>query len=190
MGDPCGRPVGCGGAGHPLMNRFRSRLWACPRPGDGRSLHRSAAGRGVDRQTHKAECSYCSSYRPSPLIRTIHLFAVLTDRQRLRNLPYFGVRMECHVRLHSFTVVRHWYIDVAWGNFTLPRARNFLNVEALPVHDDARDVFMALPRHTCTREDDVQPVMSGAMRHPTQAWGLMGAQRISLGCTRRKTQER
>ena len=43
---------------------------------------------------------------------------------------------------------------------------------AIP-HDDAHDAFMTLPRHTSIREDEVQPVMEGAPRHPLQAWGLV-----------------
>ena len=31
-------------------------------------------------------------------------------------------------------------------------------------HDEAHDVFMTLPRHTSTREDEVQPVVEGALR--------------------------
>jgi hypothetical protein len=54
-------------------------------------------------------------------------------------------------------------------------------MEALPVHDDAHDVFMALPRHTSTREDEVQPVMSKAMRHPLQAWGSRGGALDQIG---------
>jgi hypothetical protein len=36
------------------------------------------------------------------------------------------------------------------------------DIEALPVHDDAYDVFMALPPHTSSREDDMQPVVEEA----------------------------
>jgi len=35
-------------------------------------------------------------------------------------------------------------------------ARNRLVMPSLPVHDDAHDVFMALPHHTNTRKHDVQ----------------------------------
>ncbi len=59
--------------------------------------------------------------------------------------------------------------------------------EGLPALDDALDVFLTLPGDTNTREDDVQPFVSVAMRlpvpqtgHPawgagipTQAWGLV-----------------
>ena len=35
-------------------------------------------------------------------------------------------------------------------------------------HDDAHDAFMALPPYTRSREHDGQPVVSAAMRQPTQ----------------------
>ncbi len=41
------------------------------------------------------------------------------------------------------------------------------------LHDAAHNAFMTLPRHTSTREDEVQPVVEGALRHPPQAWGLV-----------------
>ncbi len=53
-------------------------------------------------------------------------------------------------------------------------------MEALPVHDDAHDVFVTRPRHTSRREDEVQPVVEAAMRlpvpqtgFPTHVWGLV-----------------
>ncbi len=56
----------------------------------------------------------------------------------------------------------------------------WLDGEGLPALDDALDVFLTLPGDTSTREDDVQPVVSGAMRlpvprtgFPTHAWGLV-----------------
>jgi len=36
------------------------------------------------------------------------------------------------------------------------------------IHDDAHNVFMAYPRYTSLREDKMQLVASGTMRHPTQ----------------------
>ena len=48
------------------------------------------------------------------------------------------------------------------------------------LHDAAHNAFMTLPRHTSTREDEVQPVAEEALRlpvpqtgFPPQAWGLM-----------------
>ena len=38
------------------------------------------------------------------------------------------------------------------------------NVEVLAVHDAVHDVFVKLLAHTRTREDNVQPVVEGAMR--------------------------
>ncbi len=40
--------------------------------------------------------------------------------------------------------------------------------EALSILDAALDVFMTLPGHTSTREDDEQLVGSAAMRYPRQ----------------------
>src|SRR6266516_4399921 len=54
--------------------------------------------------------------------------------------------------------------------FFLPSAFLFLSGSrfgATP-HDDAHDAFMALPPYTRTREHDGQPVVSAAMRQPTQ----------------------
>ena len=41
------------------------------------------------------------------------------------------------------------------------------------LHDAAHNAFMTLPRHTSTREDNVQPVVSASLKHPTHAWGLV-----------------
>jgi hypothetical protein len=38
------------------------------------------------------------------------------------------------------------------------------NVEVFAVHDAVHDVFVKLLAHTRTREDNVQPVVEGAMR--------------------------
>jgi len=47
-------------------------------------------------------------------------------------------------------------------------------------HDDAHGAFMTLPRHTSTREDEVQPVVEGALRlsvlqtgFPPPTWDLV-----------------
>lgn len=39
---------------------------------------------------------------------------------------------------------------------------------SLPVHDAAHDAFVTLPCYSSTREDDVQSVGQGALRHPVQ----------------------
>jgi len=40
-------------------------------------------------------------------------------------------------------------------------------------HDDAYNTFMTLPRYTRTREDEVQPLVEGALRHSPPAWSLV-----------------
>jgi len=51
-------------------------------------------------------------------------------------------------------------------NLLLVAAQRF-HVEALPFHGAAHSVFVALASHTSSRENEVQPVVSGAMRHST-----------------------
>ena len=48
------------------------------------------------------------------------------------------------------------------------------------LHDAAHNAFMTLPRHTSTREDEVQPVVEGALRlsvlqtgFPPPTWDLV-----------------
>ena len=55
----------------------------------------------------------------------------------------------------------------------LPVAALWPRVDGLPFHYDAHGAFMTLPRHTSTKEDNVQPVVSGALKHPAHAWGLV-----------------
>jgi hypothetical protein len=47
----------------------------------------------------------------------------------------------------------------------------------LPARGDAHSAFVTLAAHTSSRENEVQPVVSGAMR-------LCRARRTRLGCTR------
>ncbi|SRR6266446_7648685 len=41
------------------------------------------------------------------------------------------------------------------------------------LHDTTHGVFMTLPPYTSTREDEVQPLVSGVMRHPIHVWCLV-----------------
>jgi hypothetical protein len=55
---------------------------------------------------------------------------------------------------------KHWLT-----NLLLVAAQRF-HVEALPVLDAALHVYLTLPGHTSTREDEGQPVVEGVMRLP------------------------
>jgi hypothetical protein len=51
---------------------------------------------------------------------------------------------------------------------------------AFPIHDDARGAFVTRPHHTRRRDDDVQPIVEGAMKHLKQVDSVVG----HLGCER------
>jgi hypothetical protein len=55
------------------------------------------------------------------------------------------------------------------------------------LHDAAHGAFVTLPPYTSAREDEVQPLVSGVMKHPIHVWCLVGHVRPGKDALREET---